>query len=186
MRSRRGGYVGTRRSHHPARLRVQPGTWVTLYSGHMGNTFWSRAVPDQGLHGDRTESLDMAIQYAQGHRSKVDTPMPFIDGIEPDGFPGKHLGEVDKLSVPLHLAAAAYTAHAEARRILRFAQAGGIGSRRGLVEFARRALGESRVGAFAVVFIQESVERGLLRAQARPRGHRRILLERPMQPIMPD
>src|SRR3970040_1338164 len=144
MRSRRGGYVGTRRSHHPARLRVQPGTWVTLYSGHMGNTFWSRAVPDQGLHGDRTESLGMAIQYGQGDRTEVHPTMSIIDGIEPDGFPGKHLGEVDKLSVPLHLAAAAYTAHAEARRILRFAQAGWIGSRRGLGEFARRGGGGSR------------------------------------------
>ena len=38
--------------------------------------------------------------------------MPIIDGVESDGFPGKHLGEVDKLTVPLHLAAAAHSAHA--------------------------------------------------------------------------
>lgn len=80
---------------------VQPGTWVTLYSGHMGNTFWSMAVLDQGLHGDRTESLGVAIRYAQGHRSKVDTPMPFIDGVEPDGLSSEHLNEVDERAAPL-------------------------------------------------------------------------------------
>src|SRR5437762_12206282 len=70
----------------PAPLLVQPGRWVTVLSGHMGNTFY----------GFRLDASSVSIEPAQFQSPVVRLPSVIVSLVQPDRFAAEHLADVDE------------------------------------------------------------------------------------------
>ena len=80
-------------------VRSIPDTWVTVYSGDMGNSFGPKGV------GDRFEPTCLVVEVAEIVVHEGGEPKMFVDLFDSDGLAGEDLAEVDFLAVEADAAA---------------------------------------------------------------------------------
>src|SRR5262245_56970796 len=167
----------------------RPGTWVTLLSGHMGNTFSPRRLEWRFAAGTRPRrnACEVAplIQVPEHDRAIVDAPLSVIARLEPDRFVDQRLADEHTLAAPLDLAPQVHATHGVAAWVFGLAQAAAVAPRRRGVVRRRRRLAERLVRPLLVEDAAERVETPLLLAHAGGRRRGGVFLPGAMQTLVP-
>src|SRR3954447_16697868 len=182
----------------------QPGTWVTVLTGDMGNTFpvlfrsavvaaavglWATRLRCPQIHsgdvsacaGDRWRLSDSA----KHDRSVGDRPAIRIL-CEADRLADEGSTDVDRVASPLDLAVVTDTPDCSFAAVFRFAQDPVPGSRRDAIVLSGRVVAERLVRTLFIVDTLEVLEALQLLAQGACRWFGGVLQERQVQPLQPS
>ena len=152
----------------------------------MGNSFCSsahRLAPSSF----RLWAFEAArrVDRSEAHRAVPDDPDAILLFGQADRLSSQVLADIQSMALPLDLTAMAYPAHRPAVGIVRRTQPAPVCPFGGPVVTGWRGLPQRLVRPLLVVGLAERVEPPALRAQARGRRRRRLLLEGLMETLQP-
>src|SRR5258708_10417853 len=119
-----GGFDFLTTRNPRAALSVQPGGWVTVLSGDMGNT--SLVF--------RLDANAMSVEPAELQTSEVDTPSVFTGLIQTNRLAAQHVTHINEAALPFDRAGIAHARHDKAARVFNLRHSRRVCARLGLVE----------------------------------------------------
>src|SRR5713101_4580263 len=174
----------------PERLSVQPGTYLTLWTGYMPDSFLG--LFRFGLTAGRSprrqaaKVLGSVINGAKLDVGEVDTPIAALGLSDADGLAAESLADEDVLATPLDLAIVADAADGEFGSVGRLIDPIGIAARRGVVVARGGLLTQGFVGPIVVEVAAEAIEARLLLVKRGGRRTSGLGFERAMHALVPS